>query len=94
MSRKIECLARFNSLNHSTSLIKKFLIEEKLIKVEKYTGAVTKLMEAEVSFLALKRASDEEKVILVDYEWSILPKEQIRITIVTPYINKEFSFGL
>ncbi len=94
MSKKIECLARFDLLNHGSSLIKEFLIEEKLAKREEFTGAVTKLMEAEVNYLMLKYAIANEKAILVDYEWSLLPKEQIRITVVTADINKEFSFGL
>lgn len=86
-------MVRLMHLNSSFDHIKNFLIEEKIVKKEEYVGAATDNMKAEVTYLTLKRALEEEKVMLADFEWIILPKEQIRITIVTPDIHKEFSFG-
>ena len=94
MNKKIECLSRYEFLTLNASPIREFLIEERLARPEEYTGAVTKLMEAEVNFIALKHSISSEKAMLVDYEWTILPHEQIRITIVTPDTKKEFSFGI
>ena len=41
--------------------------------------------------LSLERAAKDGTITLLDYEWSILPIERSKITVLTPYGIKEYE---
>lgn len=49
---------------------------------------------AEFLYSTLKNSEKEEKILLLDFEWSILPLEYIRITCVTDMEKIEFTYGV
>ena len=93
MNLEIDCIKRLLKVNSASELIG-FMIDEKIIKKDLYIDAHDDKAIATTTYLALQQALLEEKVMLADFEWVILPKELIKITIVTPDTHKEFSFGL
>ena len=44
-------------------------------------------------FILLKKKLNEGKLHLLDFEWSILPIENIKITIITDHGTKEYSYS-
>lgn len=94
MNKKVECITRFIHLSSSIDNIKSFLVDEKIVNEETFVPVNTIQAFAELIYLVLSKALQEDKITLVDYEWTLLPKEQIKITIVTPTAHKIFSYGL
>lgn len=93
MNIKVDCIKRLLDVNCASSMID-FMIKERIVNKELYIDALNDQVIAEITYLALTRALSEERIMLADFEWSILPKELIKITIVTPEIHEEFTYGL
>ena len=49
---------------------------------------------AQLIFSLLNELQKKEKVQLVDYEWTILPKEFLKLTLVTDNSKKEFTYSV
>lgn len=45
-------------------------------------------------FSLLEKLQKEDKLQLVDYEWAILPKELIKLTLVTHSTKREFTYSV
>lgn len=45
----------------------------------------------EALLLAIEKASKDGKIDLLEYEWTILPVERCKITILTPFGIKEYE---
>ncbi len=89
MNRQIECMARLMAIDGSLDDVVDFLIEEKIID-----ASVLPYYKREPNkplFLWTLISNAKEKVMLFDFEWSILPIERIKITIVTNSTSKTFG---
>jgi len=94
MNRKVECLERLLEVNHSYDEIGEWLVENKLtdtVTIKSYNRTKER---AEFLYSLLKQASIDEKIILLYFEWSILPVESIKITCTTATEEKQFTYGL
>lgn len=58
--------------------------------IEKVLTSEDKSLEL---FKMLEKAYKDEKVILLDYEWQMLPTVRILLTIVTQFGVREFNFA-
>jgi len=56
-------------------------------------SAVNIQTRAELIYLVLTGAATSGKLLLFDFEWSILPIEQIKITCVSARDEKQFTYG-
>ena len=93
-NRKISCILRFMEKSESFySEILEFLIEERLMKKEERVGLDRPTERAKFLVDRLEFLLREEKVMLVDWEWNILPVERIRLLIVTDSLQKDFTYG-
>ena len=91
--REIECLSRMQELNSSYEDILGFLYDEVLITKEEIkairsSSEVAKMLQKHLSTL-----SQLNKVQLLEYEWTILPMERIKLLIVTDRNSREFSYN-
>lgn len=89
--RETECLKRLQELSPVYEELIQFLLQEYLIskeelKVIKNSPDQGKLLQARLALL-----SEERKLQLLEFEWTILPTERIRINVVTDRGFKEFS---
>ena len=89
--RETECIKRLQSLSPVYEELIQFLVQEYLLsseelKVIKNSPEQGKLLQAKLALL-----SDERKLQLLEFEWTILPTERIRINIVTDRGFKEFT---
>jgi hypothetical protein len=94
ISNKIQCLKRMIETDSHHEMIEwlkdyKFITENSVVSNSKSSLALS-----EVLFLALSNAVKEEKIHLLDYEWTLLPREYIKITIISEREQKEFTYNL
>lgn len=94
MTRKIECIERLIVVNHAYEEICDWLILNKFTDEQSVKLPHLDLEKAEFIYEILKRLEKDEKLLLLYFEWSLLPKETIKITCVTPTEEKLFTYGL
>lgn len=93
LKRQIECLKRLEELSGNSEDILAFLLAENLIDksyIMAYRKSADKPKELQK---LLANLSATNKLQLLEYEWSILPIELIRILIVTDRDSKTFGWG-
>ena len=90
---KIDCIKRLINVSAHADLIN-FLIDEKVLDKSELVKATNNKETAETIFFAINSAVKANHINLADFEWFILPKELIKLTIVTSHEHKIFTFGL
>lgn len=90
IKREIECLKRMQALTPmfeelTAYLVQEFLLSKEELKEFKVSPEQARLLQAKLATL-----SDERILQLLEYEWTLLPTERIRINIVTDRGFKEF----
>ena len=92
-NKKISCVLRFMEKSESFySEMSEFLIDERLIKREELIGINRPIDRAKFLVNTLNTLLKDEKVMLVDWEWNILPVERIKLLVVTDCLQKEFTY--
>lgn len=92
--RKIECIERLLEKNHSYEEICEWLVLNKFTEAIVARQNIRIKERAEFIYNILKKEQANDNIILLYFEWSILPKESIKITCVTPKEEKFFTYGL
>ena len=90
VKRQIECLERLQSLTGQLELILQFLKQEGLVDDNQMRSVKNSSDHAKEVQLILRDLQVREKLQLLEYEWNVLPVENIKITIVTDRDSKEF----
>lgn len=89
---EIRCLARLDELSATNGLIMDFLVAEDLMLREQRkailaSSDVAKALQAHIA------AFKGNKLQLLEYEWTLLPEERIKITLITDRNSKEFTWN-
>lgn len=93
MNKRIECIKRLLFLAHSYEDMCEWFVEQKFLEAS-FLEALTRDQErAEVILEELLKLERDNKLILLDFFWTVLPLEQIKIIVVTHKEMKEFTFG-
>lgn len=92
-TKEIECILRLVNSDMYLDL-KEYIVENKLAAESDFKGLTRDFEKATFICGVLDVAAKENKLILLDYEWVILPKEYIKITCVTETEKKEFTHGI
>lgn len=93
LNKKIECILRLIKKEESYVDIVNWLIEQRITTLQDAKGQTRDQEKAEFLYYSLKKGVEMEKIQLLDYEWSVLPLEQIKITCITDREKKEFTYG-
>lgn len=90
--KELECI---NKLIHEDLYLdfKEYIVDNKLAKEEDFISLVKDYEKAKFICYTLDQAVKNEKLILLDYEWSFLPIELIKVTCVTETEKREFTYG-
>lgn len=88
--REVECLKRMQSLTPMFEELIAFLLQEFLLSKEELKTIKVSPEQARMLQAKLATLSDERLLQLLEYEWTLLPTERIRINIVTDRGFKEF----
>lgn len=94
MKREIDCIERLLDKNFSYPEICDWLLLNKLADSVDVENNVRTRERAEFVYSVLKQAQKDEKIMLLYFEWSLLPKETIKITCITETEEKFFTYGL
>lgn len=92
-SREIECLERLSYTSAGLQEIFDFLIEEKLTNMSGIKVVVSAPSIAKELHLLLRQLNREGKFQLIEYQWTVLPIENINITLVTDTAKREFTYS-
>lgn len=92
-ARKIECLDRLERLTGGMLEIVDFLVEEKILKHEYYHSMRKSPIPAKELERMLNELKKDNILQLLEYEWIVLPKESIKVTIVTDNAKREFTYA-
>jgi hypothetical protein len=89
--RETECLKRLQQLTPMYEELVAFLLQEYLLTKEELKAFKSapdqeRLLQAKLALL-----SEERKIQLLEFEWTLLPTERIKVNIVTDRGFKEFS---
>jgi hypothetical protein len=90
--REIECLDRLQDLTPTFLDILLFLTEEKIITAEETTAFGKLGINGKTMQNLLFKLQKNDKLQLLEYEWTVLPVERIKILIVTDRNTREFSY--
>ena len=93
MNSKIKCLLEFE--NKKSGVIQEildFLVEDKLIKKSELVGVDTHLDRAIFIHCKFKKLLESEELELAEFEWSILPRHFIQITVLSAHRQVEFIY--
>lgn len=87
----IDCLKRLCKRSECYGDIIHFLLDEKIINEATLTSL--NLEQDKVSHLChiLFAANKEDKIQLLDFHWTLLPVERIRVKIVTDMNTREYT---
>lgn len=88
--QEVECLKRMQSLTPMFEELIAFLLQEFLLSKEELKAIKVSPEQARMLQAKLATLSDERVLQLLEYEWTLLPTERIRINIVTDRGFKEF----
>jgi len=72
---------------------KEYILDNKLAKEEDFRLLARDTERARFVCYTLDQAAKAEKIILLDYEWTFLPIELIKVTCVTEREKREFTYG-
>lgn len=93
MKREVDCLLRLQELTAQLEDIIIFLKQEGLVDDNAIRHIKASSDKAKDIRSLLNDLKNKQKLQLLQYEWSVLPAENIIITIITDRNQKEFSFN-
>lgn len=93
MNKRTECIKRLFIKQHSYNSMCEWLMQLKLTNELEVNTFTRDQERAEFVLAVLDKAVKDEKFQMVDFEWTILPLETIKITCVTEWEEKVFSYG-
>lgn len=96
MKRKIEFLDRLFKVLQCRVEILQFLKDEKLITDDVMQNLLHDQHQQHSTKIAmmLEELAQSDKLQLVDYQWTILPNELLKLTIVSAEAKKEFTYSV
>lgn len=88
--RETECLKRLQELTPFFEELTQFLAQEYLLSKEELKAFKSSPEQVRLLHTKLVSLSEERKIQLLEYEWTLLPVERIRLTLVTSSGHREF----
>ena len=91
--REIECIARLQATGGNVDSIFEYLLAEGLMAIDEIKKIRSSPDIAKDTQALLARLSAASKFQLLEYEWTILPVERIKIHIITDRSSQEFTYN-
>jgi hypothetical protein len=90
---KVEFLRRLFTLSPCVDDMIHFLKDQKLVNDFQVTALTNDSDKAKYIYNLLETLKKEDKLLLLDYEWSVLPVERLKLTIVTERTSREWTYN-
>ena len=91
--REIDCLKEYFTKTNSLDSFVQFLQEEKIFPADGFTTLATFDEKVRSVYEHLQKAVKEEKLLLLSFEWRLLPIHQIKIEMITIRSKRDFLYG-
>lgn len=92
--KEYNCILRFMEKDEMFFYnVTTFLREERLISKDELVNLSRANEKAKYLLATLDKIQKDELVMLVDWEWTLLPVERMKLTIITDNSQKEFAYG-
>lgn len=92
MNNKQKCIQRYIEL-YGYSELKEYILVNKLAESFDANSKTRIPEQAEFLYITLLEAEKNEKLLLLSFEWKILPLEQIKITCISAREERFFTHG-
>lgn len=89
--REVECLKRLQELSPVFEELMQFLLQEYFLDKDELKAIKNSPEQARKLQAKLATLSEDRKLQLLDYEWTLLPVERIRLTLLTSTASREFT---
>ena len=90
--KEIDCITRLFKLTDCYSELVDFLIEEKIVTDGVLANLKLELNKPRFLHDILKQAEKDDKLLLLSFDWVLLPVERMRMRLITERSNKEFAY--
>lgn len=90
--KEIECLARLFKLTNCYEDFVDHLLDEKILSADRITDLKLELNKPKFLYETLKEAEKEDKLLLLSFDWALLPVERIRVRLVTTRNSRDFTY--
>ena len=90
--KEADCIARLFKLANCYEELVDFLMAEKIISESDLVNLKLELNKPKLLHEILKKAEKEDKLILLAFDWIVLPIERLRLQLITERSNKEFTY--
>lgn len=89
--REVECLKRLQQLSPVYEELVAYLLQEHLLSKEELKAFKISPDQGRLLQAKLASLSEDRKIQLLEYEWTLLPVERIKINLVTDTGFKEWT---
>lgn len=93
MNDKVEFLDRLLKLSFCYEDLIAFLHTEKVISDFDLSTLKNKPDRSKLIVALLEEAKNKEKLLLLSYDWIVLPVERLKLTIITERMSKDFVYN-
>lgn len=93
MNDKVEFLDRLFKLSFCYEDLIAFLMNEKVVSQFDLDTLKNKPDKSKLLVAILDNAKNKEQLLLLSYDWTILPVERLKLTIVTERMSKDFVYN-
>lgn len=70
-----------------------FLKEEKLMNDHQIQTIKSETEKSRLIYMVLENLRRDDKLLLLDYEWILLPVERLKLTIITERNRRDFNYN-
>lgn len=92
MIKETECIARLFKLTDCYAELVDFMMEEKILSDSDLVSLKLEHNKPKFIYDLLKQAEKDEQIMLLSFDWVVLPVERIRIRLITGRSNKELTY--
>lgn len=92
-NRKIECLDTLITKTECLDEMIEFLVDNNLATKDEFQSHTRQFEYVNFIHRKLTQLLEEKKLLLYEYEWTILPTHQIKLLLITEHLSKEFLYG-
>lgn len=91
--KHVDCLTTLFDKTGQMDDFVDFLIKERIISNSTFATGERKIDRINIMYKEMIKAVDEEKILLLTFDWKLLPTHQIKVSILTKNGSRDFLYG-
>lgn len=90
---KLQFIERLLKLSHCTDEMMQFLVNDKLLNDQEVQAIRNAVDQPRLILSTLEGLKKQDKLLLLDFEWLLLPVERLKLTLITEREKREFVYN-